>query len=224
MEPPVYGFVFAFCEFSRLGHPSLMERAVRAVSRSDSIHVAVVPAALDRAVRRVGIVGEAAYTAFMGCGVVAQPVDQVLTRCYCYSFLPVRGGDAALFRDGVRFLRGMVGVRYNRLSLLSTLLPPPLSAHIPAWVSCEGRDFMPRPDGPAVFCSQLGLMLCYRMGSLPASLDPASCSPCELERIIGGDPRSLRVFYRECDTVNATPRSECDTLGIKIVLYKRACE
>jgi hypothetical protein len=67
-------------------------------------------------------------------------------------------------------------------------------------------------------------MLCYRMGSLPASLDPASCSPCELERIIGGDPRSLRVFYRECDTVNATPRSECDTLGIKIVLYKRACE
>lgn len=110
----MYGFVFAFCEFSRLGHPSLMERAVRAVSRSDSIHVAVVPAALDRAVRRVGIVGEAAYTAFMGCGVVAQPVDQVLTRCYCYSFLPVRGGDAALFRDGVRFLRGMVGVRYNR--------------------------------------------------------------------------------------------------------------
>jgi hypothetical protein len=51
-------------------------------------------------------------------------------------------------------------------------------------------------------------MLCYRMGSLPASLDPAACSPCELERIIGGDPRSLRVFYRECDTVNATPRSE----------------
>ena len=106
-------------------------------SRGDAIHVAVVPAEMGTS---VDLIGGYAYTAFINCGVEKQPVEQVLNRCYSYRFLPVR--CIGMFQKGVSFLDSMVGTRYNRLSLLSTLLPKKLT--VPAFVSCENKDFMPR--------------------------------------------------------------------------------
>ena len=116
----VYGFVFAFLKYSQLERPKVMERLVRVASWSDTIHVAIVPAVISDD-SRVNVVGEYAYTAFIHCGVIAQPVDQVLNHYYSYKFLPVR--CIGVFQSGVRFLESLVGVRYNNLSLLSTLLP-----------------------------------------------------------------------------------------------------
>ncbi len=174
--PRVLGFVFAFYRFSLLKHASIMERIVHTATRDDAIHVAVIPAQMLHTVRAI----DCAYTAFIGYGVVRQPADKVFGNPkYVLYFLPV---GQANFNMGTAFLSSVVGTEYNSLSLLSTLLPMSFKQSIPAWISHENEAQMPG-SVPALFCSQLGLMLCTVIG-IPHSIDPAACSPGDLERIV----------------------------------------
>lgn len=178
-----FGFVFAFYYYSRLPRVSMLERMVHAVTKSDAIHVAIVPAV--RSTHGGFRVDSVAYTAFINRGVEMQPVAEVLNGCYTFYFMPVSGPDA--FNLGLSFLHDLVGAQYNRLSLLTTLLPRRLRrpGAIPLWVSCENQGLMPRANKPAVFCSQMGLMLCYAIDAvLTVTIDPAACSPGDLERIL----------------------------------------
>jgi hypothetical protein len=171
------GFIFAFYRFSHLRHATLLERMVHTVTGDDAIHVAVIPAATLQggSVRAL----DAAYTAFLGHGVVRQPVGDVLdSPDYVLYFVPA---DANFIR-GRAFLGSVVGTQYNKLSLLSTLLPASFKQAVPAWVSHENEAHMPGRD-PALFCSQLGLMLCTVL-DIPHSIDPAACSPGDLERLV----------------------------------------
>jgi hypothetical protein len=170
-----FGFIFAFYRFSKLQHASLLECAVHVATGDDAIHVAIVPAVMQNgAVHAV----DAAYTAFMGYGVITQPAEEVLrSPNYVLRFVPARK-----FTHGRAFLASIVGAHYNGLSLLSTLLPASLKGSIPAWVSREDAAQMPG-QAPALFCSQLGLMLCSVI-EIPHAIDPAACSPGDLERLI----------------------------------------
>jgi hypothetical protein len=172
------GFIFAFYRFSLLKHASLVERMVHTATGDDAIHVAIVPAQRNAAntVRAL----DCAYTAFIGQGVVRQPIDEVFgSPNYVLYFVPVA---PYYFDMGRSFLSSVVGTQYNNISLLSTLLPTRFKRSIPAWVSHENELHMPGRV-PALFCSQLGLMLCTVIG-IPHSIDPAACSPGELERIV----------------------------------------
>jgi hypothetical protein len=178
------GFIFAFYRFSLLKHASLLERMVHAATGDDAIHVAIIPARMSptRTVEAL----DCAYTAFIGTGVTTQPVSEVFGNTdYALYFVPAASSAAAApenFNRGRAFLGSVVGTHYNNLSLLSTLLPRRCKQSIPSWVSHENKAHMPGRE-PALFCSQLGLMLCTII-DLPHSMDPAACSPGDLERHI----------------------------------------
>ena len=176
------GFVFAFYRFSRLKQASLLERMVHTVTGDDAIHVAIVPASFFSRIQAL----DCAYTAFIGKGVMRQSIDEVFGNPnYVLYFVPAAASSGrahANFIRGIDFLRSVVGTHYNNLSLLSTLLPPRFKQSIPSWVSGENEAQMPGRD-PALFCSQMGLMLCTII-DIPHSIDPAACSPGDLERHI----------------------------------------
>jgi hypothetical protein len=178
------GFVFAFYRFSRLKQASLLECMVHTATGDDSIHVAIVPASFCAcgSIKAMDCV----YTAFIGKGVMRQPIDEVFGNPnYVLYFVPAATSEAAAhanFVRGICFLRSVVGTHYNKLSLLSTLLPSSFKQSIPSWVSGENEAQMPG-RAPALFCSQMGLMLCTLI-DIPHSIDPAACSPGDLERHI----------------------------------------
>lgn len=184
------GFVFAFYRFSRLKQASLLERMVHTVTGDDAIHVAIVPASFQSAGQPQGRSSvqalDCAYTAFIGKGVMRQSIDEVFGNPnYVLYFVPAAASSGrahANFVRGIDFLRRAVGTHYNNLSLLSTLLPPRFKQSIPSWVSGENEAQMPGRN-PALFCSQMGLMLCTII-DIQHSIDPAACSPGDLERHI----------------------------------------
>jgi len=86
------------------------------------------------------------------------------------------------FAHGCEFLKSLQGLRYNYLDLAKTVLPR-------SWKKqSSDREIVPA----RVFCSQVGLMLCFRCGVLDVEEDPAACSPGELFDIVcneaGGVP------------------------------------
>lgn len=167
----------------------MMERAVCFATQSDTIHVAVVPAIKNLHGNNRIMLSESAYTSFINCGVEEQPVTDLFNGCYTFRFLPVK--NVELFMKGMDFLNGLVGAHYNRLSLISTLLPRCFkkAGSIPSWLSCENKGLMPRKTHPAVFCSQMALMLCYTLKVVSnVTIDPAACSPGNLERILQNEP------------------------------------
>lgn len=194
-----WGFVFAFLRYSRMRHPQLVERMVHAATRNDAIHVAFVPAVMLRV--DALLLAPDAYTAFMGKGVTSHPTADLLQDDeYTFVFMPVRDEDT--MRRGIDLLHHALGARYNNLSLLATLLPRRLKHSVPRWISCEDEHHMPRGSAPVLFCSQLGLMLCHVVGGVrDTDIDPAACSPGDLERILRANcracaPHELRIDCR----------------------------
>ena len=168
----------------------MLECAVRFATQNDMIHVAVIPAIYNLKQNNRIMVSEKAYTSFINCGVEMQPVTNLFDGSYTFRFLAVN--DVHTFVKGMDFLNGLVGASYNRLSLVSTLLPRCFkgAGRIPEWISCENKGLMPRKEHPAVFCSQMALMLCYTLNAVSnnVTLDPAACSPGELDRILHNEP------------------------------------
>lgn len=212
------GFLFAFLCYSRLKHPTMLQRVVKRFIDSDLIHVAMVPvpyalvtARRPHAPLRIET-GPHAYTAFMWAGFELQPTDHVLDGTYDYVFLSVP--DTADYARGLEFLRGLNGANYNYSALLLTLFSRSVKAthhEFPNWITNEhpffdqylaqeeeeqaqeahgekhkhgGGGGSSGSGGTAkerIFCSQMGLLLCYACNALPHhTYDPASCLPSEL--------------------------------------------
>ena len=90
------------------------------------------------------------------------------------------------FADGCNFLRSLQGLHYNYYDLAKTVLPRSWKKQRAALDVAPAR----------VFCSQVGLMLCFRCGVLAIEEDPAACSPGELFDIVcqeGGGVPCLRA-------------------------------
>ena len=209
------GFVFAFFRYSQMKRIGVIETLVHYALRSDCIHVAIVPAPYveydshDGEIRRI-VVHDITFTAFMGYGYEEDGAESVLNDQYEYVFVPL---SRAAYTEGLRFLFSLQGRGYNYMGLPFTVLPTSWKTkkhkkreqqqlmfnysnnnknnnnnnnNLDDQKQCGGGGGC----APSrVFCSQVGLMLCYRCNLLlansdDASIDPASCSPGELKKLL----------------------------------------
>ena len=174
VEEDVPGFLFAFLHYSRLGAggigggASWVQRLVRVFTRSDVIHVAIVPVTHCRLrtvtahhhhcqgpteEHRDGVctntvttrtevmqatLAPSAFTAYIGMGFHTQDTDVVLTDEYEHLFLPVR--DPGGMADGLHFLHSLHGAGYNYRALLLTVLPYTWKTRFPGWITQERAD------------------------------------------------------------------------------------
>jgi hypothetical protein len=218
------GFLFAFLAYDRLDQPTLVQRVARGFIRSNVIHVAVLPAHAVQVdgggVVRSVVAGPHAYTAFMGSGFERQCAEQVLNDpAYDFVFLPV--SDPAHYRRGLDFLNKLDGAGYNYIALALAVMPRSIKAstpEFPNWITDEHPFF----DGELapyynrhhthaitnnsskerIFCSQLGLLLCYACNALPHyTYDPASCLPSELLEFLLRDTQAAPAALESAHVV-----------------------
>ena len=151
-----------------------------------------------------------AYTAFIFAGFCIQKAAHVLVPCYDFCFLPVP--DPTLYAMGVHFLENLKGADYNYVALPLAILPRAWKrTRFPNWITHERPVFEdlleeeeeqrtvtpPRePHSPKepvrIFCSQMGLLLCYACHALPHHVyDPASCLPAELKQFLVEDAHGI---------------------------------
>jgi hypothetical protein len=196
------GFLFAFYNYSQVPQTTWIEKFVHVVTGSDSIHVAIlpVPNCLLKVSQNISSgflrdnnennnndaiievhklqVEDRTFTAFMFSGYEIQKASSVLNEKYEYIFLPV--DESSQYVNGIRFLQSLGGSGYNYLGLPLTVLPNSLKPPV------RNSEFNSHCAPSKVFCSQVGLMLLYRCGLLrdPEEIDPSSCNPGDLRKIL----------------------------------------
>jgi len=207
------GFLFAFYKFSHLSNATIIERMVRMATASDTIHVAILPVPrcilIDNTIGNInrdnisninnhssienifdvhGLeVEDTTYSSFIGAGFLKQNASTVLNHKYEFLFVPVEPHKYTL---GLNFLNSLDGTKYNYWALPLTVLPNSLKPQINNKNNQDGNE----TNHPSrVFCSQVGLMLCYKCEVLnPHGMAPACCAPGELSEILksqaGGVP------------------------------------
>lgn len=233
---PTTGFLFAFYHYSKLEHARLLEHVVRLLTSNDIIHVAVVPVwecvLAPNGPPRVHrlLASYHAYTSFVGYGFEAQDARTILEPQYELLFLPVHGHDAMM--EGLSFLRGLRGAKYNYLTLPLTLLPrswkPTYHAtriateeedeegHVHYYYRHRDRVSTAAPSSSSqqrIFCSQMGLELCYICGALPRGvhdLDPAVCLPKELATILREKAGAIPCAHDRVEFESDDPDAEWD--------------
>jgi hypothetical protein len=197
------GFLFAFYKFSHLSNATFIERMVRMATASDTIHVAILP--VPRCVLTNNAMGgnsnignncdqisienifdvhgleveDTTYSSFIGAGFLKQNASTVLNDKYEFLFVPV---EPQKYLSGLNFLNSLDGTKYNYWALPLTVLPNSLKPQINN-NSSQDNDKNNHPS--RVFCSQVGLMLCYKCEVLnPHGMAPACCAPGELSEIL----------------------------------------
>ena len=158
----------------------MLETMVHYALRSDIIHVAVIPAPRVYMQGHEVVhatLGKSAFAAFMGHGFEKDDIESVLGPEYEHIFVPTTP-DA--FIRGVHFLMSLVGKAYNYVDLPLTILPHAwkMRTHIAPQKFEESQN--------RVFCSQVGLMLCYVCEILGTehNEDPAFCAPSDLYDLV----------------------------------------
>lgn len=188
------GFIFAFQGYEHLPNPYWLQTVVRWLSFSDIIHVAILP--VTECILSGSIVNDTFYatrvehitaeqhacTAYIGMGCIEQDANMIRDESYRLFFVPVL--QKKLYKEGLKFIKGLIGADYNKSGLLLAGLPRILNqAHFkfPSVLSQETENMFPNKQHPAVFCSQMGLQLCYKCGILKdQNIDPVGCSPKSL--------------------------------------------
>jgi hypothetical protein len=185
------GFLFAFFRFSQLDDANMIQRLVHLLTASDIIHVAVVPilqCKITKKTRKISsiLAWDTAYTAFMGTGFLEQKTEMVLAPQYDHMFMPVAAAED--MENGINFLKNLHGASYNYPALPLTIVPGVLKRKAAAWHAQTPKEFIDEYQHhkhAKIFCSQMGLMLCYICNTLPDYIiDPAGCAPGELQKII----------------------------------------
>ena len=192
----ICGFVFAFFRYSQMVKSGFFETLVHLATRSDCIHVAILPAPIVHINEKNGNiecikVHDITFTAFMGHGFEEQSAQTVMNDQYEYMFMQV---PRPKYHEGLDFLISLKGSKYNYLDLPLTMLPfsmkqknhfldnkkttkKPLQHH--------NYNYYDQCTPSRVFCSQVGLMLCYECDMIPNnSIDPSCCAPGELIQIV----------------------------------------
>ena len=197
------GFLFAFLRYDRIAHPSWLQRAVRFMVGSETVHVAMLPVHHYDATPSIWVDGEA-YTAFVKHGACVQEAAHILEdEAYDFVFLPVP--DPACFENGLALLEHVKTAPYNYATLAFALLPNALKrTHMPNWLTGEdGLSRDPSSPSPPIFCSQMGMLLCHACGALDvAGFDPAVCLPADLEEALLTHAHALRC-NAQCIHVSA---------------------
>jgi hypothetical protein len=174
------------------GRRRTFETLVHFALGSDYIHVAILPAprvAIDkrsRQIRRIDVL-DIAFTAFMWYGYDEQRAADVFNDDYDYMFMPVFSHRE--YALGLDFLCSLQGHNYNYADLFFAVLPS----------SWKHRYNKPCEDGrlpQRVFCSQVGLMLCYTCRVVGAGEDPASCNPGELYDFVKNEASGIVIDDR----------------------------
>jgi hypothetical protein len=182
------GFLFAFKTYVPQCETNVpldcIENLVHHLTHSDLIHVEIIPVWKRDAHDAVLLASDTAHTAYVGYGYNAHPSHTCLEDpTYVQLFVPV--SEPHLHEEGIRFLHSMNGRRYNYLALPLTILPEfcKLRAiHTPHFF-----------DTSKIFCSQMGLILCYLCRILHPEyhyhgqsiiFDPLCCTPADLYRLL----------------------------------------
>lgn len=193
------GFIFAFYHYSHSPRKSIIETIVSVATSSDCIHVAILPVPhciMQRNEKKedciLEIIAEKyVYTAFIGLGFEKQQTTSILNEAYEFLFVPV---TLKKFREGLMFLESLDGAGYNYIDLPLTILPKKFKKRSHSWHYFGGTGNNPDEDEKCctpskVFCSQVGLILCYkcdifREDDKAKMLDPSYCSPGELFKML----------------------------------------
>ena len=161
-----------------------IENLVHHLTHSDLIHVEIIPV-FSTDGNHTLLASDTAHTAYVGYGYNAHGSHACLADpSYTHLFVPVP--DPQLHAHGMHFLNSMQGKRYNYLALPLTILPE----------SCKFRAIQPTGhtfDTNKIFCSQMGLILCYLCQILRPEyhyhgqsiiFDPLCCTPADLYRLL----------------------------------------
>jgi hypothetical protein len=195
------GFLFAFKTYVPQHDPcnaqlDCIENLVHHLTHSDLIHVEIIPvwgADADRL-----LVSHIAHTAYIGRGYTAHHAQTCLDdTSYQHVFVPVP--DPQRHAEGVQFLHAMQGRCYNYLALPLTVLLPE---------SCKFRAIHPARghifDTSKIFCSQMGLILCYLAEILRPEyhyhgqsiiFDPLCCTPADLYKLLAHGAQHGAAHY-----------------------------
>ena len=212
-EYPDRGFIFAFklyqrstadCLSSSKGLVDCIENIVHHVTRSDIIHVEIIPV-IEHAPGGQLIISTDAYSAYVGKGFNVHDSSFCTSDpTYTLVYIPM---DNETTEMGLDFLNSQEGKKYNYSALPLTILP--------AWCKKYKVD-LEENGNPLqhelltrhnkVFCSQLGLSLCYhcKVFSMPNKdagryyIDPNYCSPAELYHM-------LTLVQSECRPIHCQP-------------------
>ena len=193
------GFIFAFkvyqgkkadCLSSSKSFVDCIENIVSRVTCSDIIHVEIIPVIRHVSDREM-IISSKAYSAYVGQGF------NVHDSSFCTSdpnytlvYIPMDNDTTVMGQD---FLDSQHGKKYNYSALPLTILP--------AWCkrckveleeNADPVQYELLNEHNKVFCSQLGLSLCYhcKVFSMPREdrgrfyIDPNYCSPAELYKML----------------------------------------
>jgi hypothetical protein len=189
-----FGFVYAFFLYSHSNHNSIIEKMVSLVTRSDYIHVAIIPAVLHsdnyldtkrKKKRKIEVIDKV-YTAFMGEGYKIQTVDKVLNDSYKFFFYPAESLD--FFYKSWAFLENLHGAKYNYLSCMLALFPKTFKE----MDNSESQLILGKNE--KVICSELALfILYYSDSSLKPTLNPRYCTPGELHEILSKNKKSSEI-------------------------------
>lgn len=184
------GFLFAFKTYVPQREPNApldcIENLVHHLTHSDLIHVEIIPA-WKKKDEDLLLASHTAHTAYVGYGYNAHPSHTCIEDpSYMQVFVPV--AEPRLHEEGVRFLHSMHGRRYNYLALPLTILP-----EFCKFRAIKNTGALHTFDTSKVFCSQMGLVLCYLCHILRPEyhyhgqsiiFDPLCCTPADLYRLL----------------------------------------
>jgi hypothetical protein len=185
------GFLFSFKMYVPQRAPDnvqldCIENLVHHLTHSDLIHVEIIPVWAYNPDSAELLLSHTAHTAYVGYGYATHPSHTCIQDpSYKHVFVPVP--DPQRHAEGVQFLHAMEGKRYNYLALPLTIMPE--SCKFKAIHPARGHTF----DTSKVFCSQMGLILCYLCEILHPEyhyhgqsiiFDPLCCTPADLYRLI----------------------------------------
>lgn len=217
------GFVFAFFLYSHSNHNSIIEKVVSFVTRSDYIHVAIIPAILHTVTnyhldtkkkKKTKLEAiDKVYTAFMGEGYKIQTLDKVLNDSYKFLFYPAESIDS--FYKSWTFLENLQGAKYNYMSCMLALFPK-------TFKEMDNADSQLKLEkNEKVICSELALFILYYSDSqLKPTLNPRYCTPGELHEILSKNKKTFSIMSHDIDILpydhfmhrfnfNPLLRSEC---------------
>jgi len=184
------GFLFAFKTYIPHGEANAqldcIENLVHHLTHSDLIHVEIIPVWEHDTHTSEILVSPVAHTAYVGCGYAEHHSSTCIEDpSYQHVFVPV--SNPQLYSDGIRFLNDMQGKRYNYLALPLTILPE--NCKFRAISPSDGHTF----DTHKIFCSQMGLILCYLSEMIQPTyhyhgqsiiFDPLCCTPANLYQLL----------------------------------------
>ena len=208
------GFLFAFKMYVPNKDPDLdiIENMVHHLTRSDLIHVEIIPIlgghylpvlaneggmqaqyCLDPV--SVLVASNVAHTAYVGMGYNEHCSAYCIDDCsYTHLFVPLPPEQTMA---GLSFLKSLQGKHYNYLALPFTILPKTCKFKLIARL----QHCLNEPK--KVFCSQIGLMLCYLCSILQPEyhyhgkyvvLDPMCCTPADLYHLLVSN-QQCHAFY-----------------------------